>query len=287
VLGPRRGAGYSRGSAPETSTLPGLPCSKASTAAESARVAGLARHTLVTTCKQQWGLRHLTSEGQASNSLCPGHGERLAVPSPFPIPFYMYMHVRITAAAVDPSPGVTCLLGRAHSTLPCFMFHLHFLANYQQPVSAVFTKTSPHHSRRYTARSRGIQAVGCLSLHHLQNHPLSRPPVLAASSQLVAWRVNERLPHSHVSSPPVWLGRSPIGGLPSRGTGCHHATARTRARWARTITSITRSPLHIFACAPSPPPAVEACTRAQLRPGSRHRIWGSRNREGQPRFPSV
>jgi hypothetical protein len=105
------------------------------------------------------------------------------------------MYTRITAASVDPSPGVTCLLGRAHSTLPCLMFQLHFLANYQQPsLGSVYQDRPPSLVARHA--HEGFQAAGCLSLHHLhrlQNHPLPRPPVLATFSQLMAWRANEGL----------------------------------------------------------------------------------------------
>jgi hypothetical protein len=233
------------------------------------------------------GLRHLTSEGQASNSLCPGHGERLAVPSPFPIPFYMYMHVRITAAAVDPSPGVTCLLGRAHSTLPCFMFHLHFLANYQQPVSAVFTKTSPHHSRRYTARSRGIPGRG-LS----QPAPPAEPPPFQTPGPcrfLTACRVEGK----RASSPfPCVIAARLAGKITDWGFAIprHRLPSRNRSNACSLgsnhhIHNPVATP-HICLRSISPP-----CRGSLHKSSAEARVpaphLGVTQSRGQPRFPSV
>jgi hypothetical protein len=136
---------------------------------------------------------------------------------------------------------------------------------------------------RYTARSRGIPGRG-LSQPAPPAPPAEPPPSqtpgpchFLAAHGVEGKRGSFPIPMCH-RRPSGWEDHRLGVAIPR-----HRLPSRSRSNacsWARTITSITRSPLHILACSPSPFPAVEACTGAQLGPGSWHRIWGSRHREG-------
>ena len=126
----------------------------------------------------------------------------------------------------------------------------------------------------YTARSRGIPARG-LS----QPAPPAKSPPFPAPRSLPLPRSSSRGGQTSVFPIPM-CHRRPSGWEDHRlGVAIprHRLPSHSRSNACssgRTITSLTRLPLHIFACAPSPFPAVEACTRARLMPGSWHRIGG-------------